>query len=544
MLTRRDFIKGSVMAIGAGSALPGCRRGAPVTHERRYPGSIVGASAAAGHRLRDGEIPPATEHLSLEVVVLGGGIAGLAAARELRRRGVRDVGLFELEATVGGNSLSGSNDVSAYPWGAHYLPLPSAESTEVIALLEELNVITGRDPQGLPIYDEYALCADPMERLFVNGTWQEGVIPRLDVSAEDRTQVAAFLDHMEAWRVRTGRDGKRAFAIPVERSSEDPEFRALDQLTMSAYLDARDWHAEPLRWYVNYCCRDDYGAGIDQVSAWAGLHYFAARNAHAANAAPNAVLTWPEGNGWLVQKMAEPLRHAIRTRHLVTEIDARDPQRVFVVVLDLIRNVALRIEARGAICALPRFVAQRVVKPWNENAPSFTGLQYSPWMVANLTLDSLPRSTEALAWDNVIRKSPSLGYVVATHQNVVRHPTKTVLTYYLPLDSAAPKLAREAALAKTHEEWCRDIVRDLRTAHPEIAAQIRNVDIWLWGHAMIRPVPGFISGETRRRMQEPLGALHFAHSDMSGISIFEEAYTHGTRAAAQLSAKLLTSTSL
>ena len=33
-----------------------------------------------------------------------------------------------------------------------------------------------------------------------------------------------------------------------------------------------------LRWYLDYCCRDDYGAGMAQVSAWAGIHYFASRH--------------------------------------------------------------------------------------------------------------------------------------------------------------------------------------------------------------------------------------------------------------------------
>jgi hypothetical protein len=39
-----------------------------------------------------------------------------------------------------------------------------------------------------------------------------------------------------------------------------------------------------LRWYLDYCCRDDYGAGIATVSAWAGIHYFASR--HGFHAAP------------------------------------------------------------------------------------------------------------------------------------------------------------------------------------------------------------------------------------------------------------------
>jgi len=48
---------------------------------------------------------------------------------------------------------------------------------------------------------------------------------------------------------------------------------------------------------------------------------------------------------------------------------------------------------------------------------------------------------------------------------------------------------------------------------------------------MILPRPGFISGSERREAARPLGAIHFAHSDLSGASIFEEAVDRGVRAA-------------
>ncbi len=48
---------------------------------------------------------------------------------------------------------------------------------------------------------------------------------------------------------------------------------------------------------------------------------------------------------------------------------------------------------------------------------------------------------------------------------------------------------------------------------------------------MIRPVPGFIWGSVRAQMLNQQGRIAFAHSDMSGISIFEEAFTRGLQAA-------------
>ena len=537
-MNRRKFITQGTLAASA-FFLPGCGRFSDAV--KTIPGRIVGASAAAGHRLRFGPLPEPTEEWNVEVAVLGGGISGLAAARKLSQLGVSDLLLLELESETGGNARSGQNDVSAFPWGAHYLPLPNEESTEVTALLEELGLITGRDASGRPIFDEFALCSDPMERLFINGSWQEGFIPHLDVSAGDRAQIDAFLALMDHWRRARGSDRRRAFAIPVDLSSTDADIRALDQITMAQFLAQRGWTAEALRWYVDYCCRDDYGAGSDQVSAWAGVHYFASRDGQAANASSSAVLTWPEGNGWLAKKLREGIGAKVQPNALVWKIEPHENE-VVINYLDLARETSVRVHARGVVCALPRFVAEHLfdsavpTSPLSSSVtaipPLTSALTYSPWMVANLTLDAIPGApASAPAWDNVFQPSRSLGYVDATHQNLAQRSLKTVLTYYQPLDDAPPARARELALARSHRDWTAQIVADLETVHPGIRKSITNLDVWLWGHAMIRPTPGFIWGQDRAALQAPRGRVWFAHSDMSGLSIFEEAYTRGVTAA-------------
>ena len=193
----------------------------------------------------------------------------------------------------------------------------------------------------------------------------------------------------------------------------DAELLALDTSTMADWMTAQGWDSAPLRWHVDYSCRDDYGAGISKVSAWAGVHYFASRRGRAANADSDAVVTWPEGNGWLAQQLAAPLADRIRGGCVVFKI-AEENGRLFVDFLDLARERSIRVRARGVICAAPRFVAQRILP---DLPPS--ELEYSPWMVANITLDEMPAGRGApLAWDNVARESASLGYVVATHQSL------------------------------------------------------------------------------------------------------------------------------
>lgn len=497
------------------------------------PGELLGADFSLGHRLRDGFFPEPSETLKTEVLIVGGGISGLAAGLRLHDAG-RDFLLAEMEAEVGGNSQSGINAISAYPWGAHYVPLLSDESTQVKQLFERLGVIQGYDAQGLPIYDEYALCADPDERLLMHGQWQDGLLPQLAVSEPERVEYQRFFARMAEFRSQRGQDGRRAFAIPIDASSADPRWRALDRLTFRAWLNEQGYQGDHLLWLLDYSCRDDYGAGIDQVSAWAGIHYFAARNGRAANAESDTVLTWPQGNGWLVEKMRAPIAQHLRTRALAVRV--QDGKRPLTDLYLPDEDRLLRVQSRAVILAVPRFIARRIVQTtrFRIDAQAF---HYSPWLVANLTLDRLPAGHGApLAWDNVAygqgaKGNDMLGYVVATHQHLNSRPRQTVITAYWPLDGQSPAESRREALARTAQEWKARVAAEVLRMHPDLAGAIRRIDLRLWGHAMIRPRPGFIWGQARQAALHQHPPLYFAHSDMAGISIFEEAYTYGVRAA-------------
>ncbi len=530
-ISRRDFLAAGVISVAAACVLPRVHGSA----RRRFTGGIVGANSVLGHALRDGKFPPPSETAETGIVIVGSGIGGLAAARQLKRSGFDDFTLLELETRVGGNAASGKNEVSAYPWGAHYVPTPGSELTEVRELFQELGIIRGHDSGGLPIYDEEFLCADPMERLFIHGRWQEGFVPQVGISGSDQRVMDTFFAEMRRLKSARGSDGKRAFTLPLDDSSGDEEFRRLDGMTMAEYLRSKGWfNCEPLRWYVNYCCRDDYGAGVEAISAWAGVHYFASRDAQAANAPGDAVVTWPEGNGWLARQLQAGVETHIRQSCVAWNIEP-EGNGLVVDYYDATRKRSVRLRARGVVWAAPHFVAQRVLASLRAQMSGSSAAVYSPWMVANLTLDKMPAGKGMdLAWDNVIYGSDSLGYVVATHQTPQRVPVKTVITYYQPLDQDEPALARQKALARTYDEWCESIMADLLKVHPEIADHIVHLDVWLWGHGMVRPVPGFIWGNARAKMKEPAGNIVFAHSDISGISIFEEAYTRGVRAAKTL----------
>jgi hypothetical protein len=75
------------------------------------------------------------------------------------------------------------------------------------------------------------------------------------------------------------------------------------------------------------------------------------------------------------------------------------------------------------------------------------------------------------------------------------------------------------------------MLADLRPAHPDLPTLLERADVYLWGHAMVRPRPGFLWSRALADAALPLGRLHFAHTDLSGMALFEEAQYWGILAA-------------
>ncbi len=201
-------------------------------------------------------------------------------------------------------------------------PLPSAAQYQrrgADKLPARCNVITGYE-NNLPVYNEYHLCFDPKERLYIHHYWQEGLVPREGVPHNDRQELERFHGLMEEYKHKRGADGREAFAIPAELSSQDPELLMLDAISMDAFLTQRGFNSPYLRWYVQYCCADDYGSSLTDTSPEAVRITLASRKGRAANASPDTVLTWPEGNGWLTRQLQQPVAHAINCQCLVYAI--------------------------------------------------------------------------------------------------------------------------------------------------------------------------------------------------------------------------------
>jgi glycine/D-amino acid oxidase-like deaminating enzyme len=493
-ISRRKFLQsGSAALIGLS-----------MKSDRPIAGGFVNDSFEIGHKLRDRVIFPVARKVEKQtLVIVGGGIAGLSAAWRLQKRGFRDFVLLEMNQQPGGNSRWGENEITPYPWAAHYVPVPGPEAVYVRELFEDLGVLKDG------VWDDRFLCFTPQERLFLYGRWQDGIEPAIGLTDNDRDQFRRLEDEIRKFRASGG------FTIPMERGLS-PALAHLDQIPFSEWLRSQRMDSRILNWYMNYCCRDDYGALASETSAWAGIHYFASREPE-----EKGPLTWPEGNGWLVKRLLERVGSFVRSGEPVHHITQKGNRcRIFAGDTEY--------HAEFVIFAAPTFLAPYLV----EGFAPIRDFEYSPWLTANLTLERLPNNYGPdLTWDNVVVNSPTLGYVDAMHQSIRSHVERTVWTFYWALAEGQPAVNRQLLLEKDWGHWKEAILRDLECVHPDIRQCVSRIDVMRFGHAMARPKPGAIFDEQRRKLATLDGQLLFANSDLSGLSIFEEAQYRGVRAA-------------
>jgi monoamine oxidase len=519
-LSRREFV--AALLAGASS---GCRA-APASvpdGELLLPGKL------GGHRLRDtaGEAPAIVRRERARVAVVGAGASGLCAAWWLERAGVRDVLVLELDAVAGGTAQSGASALTPYPWGAHYIVAPMAHQTTLLALLSEMGQL---EPGGL-VVTESALCREPEERLFYRGRWYEGLYPRAGASPEDLAQLERFQALIAGWSAHRDAAGRRAFALPASLASDEAEVSSLDRESFASWLDGHGFTSPRLRWLADYACRDDYGLLAVDTSAWAGVAYFASRLS-APGAAPQQVVTWPDGNGRLIAHLQGRLTQPVRLGHAVSSVVASDAR---VELVARAPDGGITVSAERVIMATPAFINRRVVAGLAHAGRAEPVLDRGAWAVANLHLDARPtsRASDApLAWDNVFHDSPSLGYVVATHQ-AGRDHGPTVISWYYPFTGEGA-LSRRDLDAASREDWAAAALADIERAHPRLRAACRRVDVAFWGHGMVRPRVGSVFQPALRAARAPFGRVHFAGSELSGLSLFEEALDHGVRAAEEV----------
>ena len=535
-LTRRKFL-GSIILIASSSGLVFRYLSQKKYEHKTLPLEYSGQDAEFLHQLRDTinnkeywfNLINENEVGEFDCIVLGGGVSGLSALYHLEKKSNGNFALIEAQSKCGGNSQYGENEISSYPYGAHYLPLPDKSLKELISFLEDIEVC--KIENGNPVYNPEYLIHFPETKLKYRGNWYEGLIPLANLNQKDKEDLEKFNKIIETYKKLIGSDSKKAFSIPISDSSSDQKILELDSLTASDFLINEEISSPFVHWYVNYGTRDDYGLSHHLTSAWAAIHYFASRREKEDSHLPG-LLTWPEGNGFLIKGFENKIKSKIHSNLLVLKILEKNGCYYVFSKENGSQNIKIK-KAKKIISALPHFVNKKVFD--QSFSLSDVSHEYSPWLVANLSIKNLPDEFRDIPWDSVSYHHESLGFVRSDHQNLGGNSRGSVLTYYYPFSKENTTSERNNLQNLDLNIKTKEILEELDNYYLGLSKSVTKIDYWIWGHAMCRPYPGIMKKVIGRKTNKAHDGLYLAHTDYSGISIFEEAFYQGFRAANAIS---------
>jgi hypothetical protein len=420
----------------------------------------------------------------------------------------------------------------ACPLGAHYLPLPGAPAHEVVEWLHEMGLL--RSELAAP-WPTSATCATARR----SGCSRRRLARRPAATGRpglgDAGAVPALCAARRWWPPAPRLRAARATAAPWTAANA-----ALDGADLRRLAGPQGLDDAALRWYLDYCCRDDYGAGAGHR---VGLGRAALLRQPPRLPRPGRR---PSADGerdagvHLARRQrlagAAPGRAAARSACTpAARCCACDEQRHGVQVLAWDDgDQAARPGPPAPWCWRCR-CSSPLASCWTRRLRPAAGrgrLPHAPWLVANLQLDKplVDRPGAPPAWDNVVYGQRGLGYVDAMHQSLRPHAGPTVLTAYhaLPVANAPPCCDRPWTA------WAEHVLDDPQPVHPDLrrapaAHRPRCATATRWpcrcrGRGQLT--------RARAALRGGHGRIRFAHADLAGYSVFEEAFTAGCEAAA------------
>jgi len=545
-LTRRLFVEGALRTtllagLGGGSSIaalasalpsggpkPGARRG--------FDGEIIAEPYSIAHRLRDGtlNIPdPAPEGPLLDAIVIGGGVSGLMAAWELERGGLADVALFEMADYVGGNARKGHANGTDFTCATWSLARP--RDPFLTRLLQDLDVIERIGCDGTPRIRRQYVGPGPEYNIFLDGAWyaqpdfassDDAAAKRLPLSQRGREGLAAFYREMRDGLGRRGRDGRPAFAMPVKEGSRDADLLALDRITLEEFVRRKGWGDEALAEADDWST-STIGGSVREVSAYA----FWAFNCLGQGGED---ITLPGGNAWLAAKLAEKVgREKIASGRMAVRV-RNQGREVHVTLIDPASGSFSRRRARAVVIACPKHITGRIVPEMSRGAwQAYRQFRYGALLMGAAHVRRTPvLKGGPLAWFNAATGRFIQGFLVADYNSPrwrQGDPARpNVLCLWAPL---AGRATRSELLLRPWTHWADRMAADLEDLVPGILDTVTRLDIYAWGHHMVIPYPGFLTGTALPAVSRPLGRITFAHSDRNGMPSFELATRAGHDAA-------------
>lgn len=455
-----------------------------------------------GHLLFESQTYPSGRTEKTETLIVGGGIAGLSAACQLKGK---DFLLCELSDNLGGTSSWHQHNDITFAQGAHYdLAYPANYGEEVLGLLESLNIIEYQGWKDAWSFkdSEYIVTHRRKSQCFDQGTFREEVLPKGELSS-------SFYKLIERY------DG----LMKMPTRLIDPAYRELDQLSFTDFLKDRLRLTPEFTRGLDYHMLDDWGGTASQVSALAGVHYFACRPYYTQVV---DLFSPPQGNGYFIEKMAAVHGQELLTGHLVKSITEKGTG-FEAEVIDIVDKSVKKIQADKVVYAGQKH-ALKYIMP--DQYPLFESNQYAPWLVLNFILkDELPGPGY---WQNemLTEDETFMGFVDSNLQHTSDNGRRVLTAYYcLP-----PASREDLRNVETNKEVITEKTLGYLNQYfkRDIGPLVEHVYIKVMGHAMPVPRPGYLFDDKNQKRKYK--HLTFAGVDNSRLPLLFEAVDSGLEA--------------
>ncbi len=472
---RRDFVKFVV----AGAVMSGCPIDLSLVSaqsgdaHKDHPADVDGEDNRICHQVRDGKVftrPPASaKH---DVVIVGGGVSGLAAAYRLRHR---DFLLLEKEPHWGGNAYAMEYEGSTYATGSAFLV--NDEYTYPFAKEIGLELLPVNSPDASIIHGE-----------LIPDTWGDG-LDKLPYPASVREGFKKFKKEMLA--VDLEKRGKELFNKPFS-----------DLL--------KEYPVELKQWWDTFG-PSNWGAASEDTAAALAIGNL---QEMAAESRTDDRYTWPGGLGAITKKLAEILRlaHKDRMQTGATTV-AVVPGKEEVQVTYMLGGELKTVAAKAVIMATPKFITRRIVEGLSEKqSEAMHKIRYIPYPVVNLIFDKpvfnhgydtwCPGNTftDVIVADWVVQKQP--GYQQKFNIISCYTPMKEEDRGYLLNEIGARKIAA-------------NVLADFQKLMPGLNVNPVEVHIFRRGHPLYMSTPGLYT-QVQPLVRQPMDRVFFANTDSEG----------------------------
>lgn len=468
---------------------------------KKYSVSVL-SNRKFSHALRETSNKTATLFSETEIIIVGGGIAGLSAAVSLEGKAFR---LYEGSDRLGGSSASGSYKDTHFALGAHYdLAYPKNYGSEVLDLLTKLEIIHYNSANEMHEFvdKKYLIKEKEAEIAWSQNGTSADILGTSNVLNEFYALLQPYYNQM-----------------PLPTRLIDPKFHHLNTITFQHFLESKMQISDDLKKRISYQMLDDWGGRIDEISALAGIHYYTCRPYETKNV---ELFSPPNGNAYFAEKMIGQIKdyEAFQVNRLVRNV--RETNSGVEAEILHPNGIVELVKAKALI-----YAGQKHALPYLlDTAPSeFAQTDYAPWLVINFIVEKgLPFDK----WQNDVLTDELqfLGFVNSTAQHT-RSEKYDTLTAYFCFSEQDRKYLSE--IEENAEPFIEATITQIEMlTETTISDAIVHVNLHVMGHAMPIPKPHYL----RLNQVVPHSErIAYAGVDTGRLPLFFEACDSGILAA-------------